>query len=160
MNALEMLRDQHKDVQALFDEVASAPNRQQKLVHFEELADRLATHSAIEEHRFYPAAFAKSTEDILLALIEGQLSIRRILAELLTTDVDSETFTVMLKILRKQVEYHTTDEEDDLFPKVTSLLDAERLEEIGQQMLSEMTSLEGTAPRRLAARETKYAGHL
>src|SRR6185436_1742807 len=64
MDAIEMLEEQHRDVEDLFEELESA-DAADKQDLFDELADQLAVHTLIEEMHFYPAVRAKRTSDIL-----------------------------------------------------------------------------------------------
>src|SRR6476469_392398 len=107
MNALDLLTQQHDEVDALIerlkdDELASS----KKLGVFFELADKLAAHAAMEEQLFYPAVKAKQTEDILLESTFEHLAIKRVLADLMLTELDDPRFAAQLKVLGEEVEHH------------------------------------------------------
>jgi hemerythrin superfamily protein len=142
MDAIEMLESQHREVEALFSRIGKARDAAKKTALFEELADKLAMHAAIEEHHFYPAVKAKRTEDILLESLEEHLGIKRVLADLLEIDADDETFDAKVKVLEEQVSHHVEEEETDLFPKVKKLFDKDQREAIGQEMSAEQAELE------------------
>ena len=142
MSAIELLESQHREVEKLFTQLEKAKDTERKTRLFEEIADKLAIHAAIEEHQFYPAVKAKRTEDILLEALEEHLGIKRVLADLLKTDADDDTFDAKLKVLQEQVEHHVEEEESDLFPKVKKLLDASELDALEQQMVAEQAELE------------------
>jgi len=129
MDAIEMLESQHREVEALFSRIGKARDAAKKTALFEELADKLAMHAAIEEHHFYPAVKAKRTEDILLESLEE-------------IDADDETFDAKIKVLEEQVSHHVEEEETDLFPKVKKLFDKDQREAIGQEMSAEQAELE------------------
>lgn len=160
MNAIKLLKSQHREVEKLFSrlEKAKAPAKKEL---FAKLADSLAVHASIEEHHFYPAVKAKRTEDILLESLEEHLSIKRVIADLLETDAGDETFDAKVKVLKEQVEHHVEEEEEDLFPKVSKLLDETELEAIGQEMSAEQAELEEKGePRRAVPSETAKAASL
>src|SRR3954466_6506700 len=69
MNAIEMLEEQHRDVEDLFEEIEEAEGAEKQEV-FAEIADQLVIHSAIEEKHFYPAVKARQTEDLLRESLE------------------------------------------------------------------------------------------
>lgn len=142
MNAIDLLKSQHREVSKLFSKIEKASDSSDKTELFDEIADKLAIHAAIEEHHFYPAVKAKRTEDILLESLEEHLGIKRVIADLLKTDADDETFDAKVKVLKEQVEHHVEEEETDLFPKVKRLFDSEQLEAIGQEMSAEQAELE------------------
>ena len=140
MNAIDLLESQHREVEALFSRLEKGGKAKQKT--FEEVADKLAMHAAIEEHHFYPAVKAKRTEDILLESLEEHLGIKRVLTDLLQTSAEDDTFDAKIKVLKEQVEHHVEEEEGDLFPKVRKLLDKDQLEALGQEMSAEQAELE------------------
>jgi hemerythrin superfamily protein len=142
MDAIELLESQHREVEELFSEIEHAGEPATKESLFEELADKLAIHAAIEEHHFYPAVKAARTEDILLEALEEHLGIKRVLADLLKTDADDQTFDAKIKVLKETVSHHVEEEESDLFPKVRKLFDKERREALGQEMSAEQAELE------------------
>ena len=76
MNAIDLLKLQHREVEKLFSALEKAKDAREKQKLFGELADSLAGHATIEEHQFYPAVRvrAKRTEDILLESLEGGTS--------------------------------------------------------------------------------------
>ena len=53
---------------------------------FEQIADKLAIHAAIEERHFYPSVKNKATDDLLLESVEEHLEMKRIIADLLRLD--------------------------------------------------------------------------
>jgi hypothetical protein len=57
MNAIEMLEQQHQEVDRLFAEIEGTCAEEKEAL-FDEIADSLAMHAAIEERHFYPAVKA------------------------------------------------------------------------------------------------------
>ena len=157
MNAIELLKSQHREVEHLFSKIESARGTKNRRAAFEAVADRLAGHAAIEEHQFYPGVKAKRTEDILLESLEEHLGIKRVLADLLELSADDHTFDAKVKVLKEQVEHHVKEEEHDLFPKVRKLLSKEELESLGERMEAEFAKLEAGHPRTKVPSETKHA---
>jgi hemerythrin superfamily protein len=161
MGAIDLLESQHREVEKLFSALEKATDKEAKTRLFEQIADKLAVHASIEEHHFYPAVKARRTEDILLESLEEHLSIKRVLADLLDTDVEDETFDAKVKVLKEQVEHHVGEEEGDMFPKVKKLLDATELDALEQEMVAEQTQLEEDgAPRAAISQQTEQAAPL
>ena len=134
MNAVDMLKKQHREVEELFAKLERADRDERKQKLFTQIADKLTVHASIEEEAFYPAVRAKRTEDILLESLEEHLGIKRVLADLIDLDASDETFEAKTKVLQEQVEHHVGEEEDDLFPKVKKIFDEETLVAIAHQM--------------------------
>jgi len=150
MNAIELLKSQHREVEKLFSRIEKAKSSDLKEKLFTDMADKLAVHATIEEHHFYPAVRAKRTEDILLESVEEHLGIKRVTADLLQTEVDDQTFDAKIAVLKEQVSHHVEEEETDLFPKVRKLLQPDELEAIGQEMTAEQSELEDEGNPRMA----------
>ena len=161
MDAIDLLKSQHREVEDLFSKIEKSRDTAKKDQLFTKLADSLAIHATIEEHRFYPAVKDKRTEDILLESLEEHLGIKRVLSDLLDTEIEDETFDAKIKVLKEQVEHHVEEEETDLFPKVRKLFDADELEAIGQAMSAEQAELEEKGnPRDAVPDETEEAATL
>lgn len=160
MNAIELLEDQHREVEDLFEELEAAEEADEKGELFAELADNLAIHATIEERHFYTLVKEKRTEEILLEALEEHLAIKRILADLLDLSPGDETFDAKISVLKEQVEHHVEEEEKDLFPKVRKILSADELEACGQEMMATAAELEGNEPRRSVKGQTEAAPSL
>jgi hemerythrin superfamily protein len=163
MDAIEMLKKQHREVEALFkkyDEQGEKAEKGKQHV-FETIADALAMHATIEEKHFYPAIKAKRTEDILLEALEEHLGIKRVIADLLKISSSDDTFDAKVKVLKEQVEHHVEEEESELFPKVKKILDERELTAIAEQMQGTMQTLKAKGePRKAVPSETRHAAPL
>lgn len=158
MNAIDMLEEQHREVEDLFEQIEDAEGTAEKRELFAQLADNLAVHATIEERHFYPAVKAKDTEEILLESVEEHLAVKRLIADLLADDIDDDTFEAKVKVLKEQVEHHVEEEEDQLFPKVRKLFDEDALEAIGQEMTAtQQELLQQGDPRQAVPAETDKA---
>lgn len=134
MNAIDLLKNQHQEMRDLFEELDEVADDDDKQACFEELADDLAAHSVIEERLFYPAAYATKTEGMLAEAVEEHLSMKRIVADLMGTLPDDESFDAKIKVLREQLELHVEEEENEIFEAVRRDLDDDQLEALGAEM--------------------------
>jgi len=160
VNAIELLEAQHEEVESLFDRIEKA-NGEAKRQLFEEIADDLAVHAAIEEKHFYPATRAARTEGLLQEAVEEHLSVKRIIADLLEMDPGEAQFDAKIAVLKEQVMHHVGEEEGELFPKVRKLLSEDELEDLGVVMEDLAEELkEGGAPRAAVPAETGEAAPL
>jgi hemerythrin superfamily protein len=161
MNAVKMLKQQHREVEQLFKQLEAASAAGPRRKAFEEIADALAVHATIEERHFYPGVKQKQTEEILFESVEEHLEIKRAIADLLTLDPEDETFEAKVKVLKEDVEHHVEEEETALFPKVEKLIDVETLEAIGLEMEeTEEELLSEGNPRDAVPSETEAAAPL
>jgi hypothetical protein len=160
IDALELLRSQHDEVEELFEDIEDADG-QDKLDLFTELADKLAAHVTIEEKLFYPSVMADETCDLLLEATEEHLTIKRTLADLLEMEVDHERFDAKLKVLKDLMMRHAHEEEEALlFPKVKRLLDANERAALGNELLAMFEMLIEQEPRKVVPAETVEAAPL
>jgi len=134
MNAVEMLRQQHREVEKLFEQFAEAESADARREAFNEIADALAVHATIEERHFYPTVKAEQTEDILVESVEEHLEVKREIADLLQLDAADDEFGARVKELQENVEHHVEEEEGELFPKVQQLFDRVALDALGATM--------------------------
>ena len=129
MTAVELLTEQHREVDKLFQEFEEAKDADDKQSIFDEIADKLAVHAKIEETHFYPAVRAKKTEDMVLEAFVEHTSIKRLLGDLLEADPEEASFDAQVKVLKEQVEHHVEEEEGQLFPAAKKVLDQDELED-------------------------------
>ncbi len=113
-NAIDMLTEDHKQVQVMFQEFErSTPDQRDRLVH--EIIQSLGTHSRIEEQVLYPFIRAEVPDgDQLMD--------------------DDPSFEEAFHTLREGVEHHVEEEEGQVFPKLAEAADEATLAELGQRM--------------------------
>ena len=159
MNAIELLDQQHRDVEQLFNKLESSRGDRKREL-FRELADWLSIHATIEENHFYPMVKTADTEELLLESLEEHLAIKRLLADLMKMSIDAEEFDAKLTVLDEQVAMHVREERNQLFPQVRRLLDKDQLEAVGQIMIDTVMALQGKAPRLDVLAQTRQAAPL
>ena len=142
MNALDLLKDQHTEVDELIEQLENSDDNDEKEQLFEEMANKLAAHSKIEETLFYPAVMAKQTEEKLIESVEEHLQIKRLLADMMELDVDDDHFDAKLSVLKEELQHHAHEEEEKkLFPQVKKLMSADDLDGLGNEMLASFEQL-------------------
>jgi hemerythrin superfamily protein len=161
MDAIDLLRRQHHEMERELAQVLETKDEAVVKSRFAVVADQLTMHIESEERVFYPAVKAKRTEDILLESLEEHLSLKRLLADLIEMEPTEQMFEAKFKVLKEQTEHHHREEEENLFPKVMKLLDANQRAALGDEMLALQQKLgrEGE-PREIVAGETESAAPL
>ena len=138
MDAITLLRNDHKTVEALFKRFEKAGDH--AYVEKREIVDRiieeLSVHAAIEELVFYPTArsLVPSTDDISLESLEEHHIVKWVLAELDGLDPRHERFDAKVTVLIENVRHHVQEEQDEFFPKVRDALSRTQLADIGQAL--------------------------
>ena len=138
MDAIELLRSQHREVERLFAEARRGAD-------LGDLFDALALHAMLEEQQFYPATRAARSGDELRAAVEEHLAIKQLVADLLGCEPSDPQFEARLKLLEDEVRQHVAQEEEELFPAVARLLSQNEREELGAAL---QDLVDGPPPRR------------
>ena len=141
VDAIKFLKQQHDDVEGLFDEFENSENDQEKQSLFEQIADNLAIHATIEERYFYPAVRAKQTEQQLEEAYDEHLEVKKLILDCMNS-TEEPGFDGKVAALKGAVLHHVEEEEGELFPKVKELFDKQGLDALGQQLEGEAASLE------------------
>jgi len=134
MKATDLLKKQHKEVDSLFKRIKKSKETSEKAELFEELAQNLVGHDAIEREIFYPACKEAMgmTEMLGESMVEhGVVEFSLYLAD---QAQGKDDFDHKVSVLSEMVEHHVKEEEDDFFPKVEKALGAEALDALGEQM--------------------------
>jgi iron-sulfur cluster repair protein YtfE (RIC family) len=144
MDAIELLKADHKIVAGLFKEVEDSADDKHPAI-FVKIKAELDAHMHIEETLFYPALEAdgdKELVDITLEGIEEHHQVKMFLKELEALTENSEKFKPKLTVLIEDVEHHVKEEEETMFPLVEAQFDAVSLDELGDAMEAEKLSFQ------------------
>ena len=148
LNALDLLTEQHDEVDRLFEQLEGEGDGDDRQAAFVELADKLAAHSTIEEKLFYPRVLSAQTSELLYHSVEDHLAMKRVLADLVTMDLDTDQFKAKLSVLKEEVSHHSHDvEEAQLFPLLRAAMDADELAGLGNELLVMFEQLIAADPR-------------
>ena len=138
MDAITMLKEDHKTVEQLFKRFEKAGDRAfaEKRRIVDQVVEALSKHAAIEEQVFYPVARATvpDTEDVVLESLEEHHIVKWVLSELDGMNPEEERFDAKMTVLMENVRHHVEEEEQEFFPKVRAELDRNALAEVGQAM--------------------------
>ena len=138
MNAIELLKEDHRRVERLFQKVKADQEGERHQELFEQIKLELEVHTHIEETIFYPKLKeSEELKDIVLEGIEEHHQAKIFLRELSNLVADSEKFEPKLKVLIEGVIHHVQEEEGEMFPKVEEVFDKATLNELGKEMDAE-----------------------
>jgi len=148
MNAITLLKNDHKTVEDLFQRFEKLGPRAVKSKEdvVARIIRELSVHAAIEEMVFYPAIRQAvddgEIEDMVLEALEEHHIVKWVLSELDGMSPENERFDAKVTVLTENVRHHVEEEEHDLFPQVSKRLGRPRLDELGEAM----ARLKKTAP--------------
>ena len=138
MDAIELLKDDHRKVKKRFREFEAAGDRayQTKRRIAEQVFAELEVHSRLEEEIFYPAVAATANKDgkeLVAEGIEEHHVVDVLINELKALEPEDEQFDAKFKVLTENVEHHIEEEEGEMLPDAEKKLGRE-VEQLGERM--------------------------
>ena len=141
MDAIVLLKDDHKTVERLFKQFEKLARRdgsdgRAKADLVAEMIRELTTHTYIEESIFYPAAKAADPDakDEVLESVEEHHMVVWLLSELGGLDPADESYDAKVRVLMENVRHHVEEEEEELFPQARKVMGRRLLQDLGEQM--------------------------
>jgi hemerythrin superfamily protein len=142
--AIEMLVADHRTVDQLFrryeDEKESDDETKRGIAL--RACGELTVHAQVEEELFYPWLKENLDEDRMELVEEARIehqTARDLIAQIEgATEVD-ETYDARVKVLGEYIKHHVHEEENEIFPAVSSEKDA--LDALGQEMMARKLDL-------------------
>ena len=146
MDAISLLKDDHKKVEELFKKFESTGERAYKTKRqlVDRMIEELSRHADIEEEVFYPRArqLMGDQEEVVLEALEEHHIVEWTLSELQRMDPKHERFDAKVSVLIENVRHHVKEEEKEMLPKVRKAMKPADLRSLGE----EMQQAKGTAP--------------
>ena len=146
MNAIELLKEDHRKVEHLFGKVKATEEDEHKAL-FEKIKAELDVHTHIEETIFYPKmkeADNKELEDVIAEGYQEHYQAKTLLRDISNLVDDSEAFEPKLKVLMEDITHHVQEEEGKMFPQIEEIFDEATLKEIGKEMEAEKQNFKKT----------------
>jgi iron-sulfur cluster repair protein YtfE (RIC family) len=148
IDAIAMLKADHRFVHDLFAQYASARDFSTKQVIAEQVFTALEVHAQLEDNIFYPAYETMTGKNGTQVVADSRLAhehVMELLIELRGINLQEEEFEEQFQELRHTVEQHVAQEEDEMFPEAEQIL-ADRLADLRDNMVALKQQLM-TAPR-------------
>src|SRR4051812_9130985 len=141
MDAVQMLREDHRKVQELFRQFEEAEDNRTKKQIAQTTLKELKVHAALEEELFYPAVRQQIDEEEKIDEAEEEHHVAKLLiAELSKMKPSDKRFDAKFKVLAESVKHHIEEEEGEVIPEVEGELDTDTL---GEKMAQRKQTLEG-----------------
>lgn len=150
LNAIDLLIEQHDEISQLIERLEGEQlDGKEKMLVFFELADKLTAHAEIEERIFYPAARSTQHDGVSLESLEEHVAIKRVVAEMLGTDLEDMRFGALLAVLHELVDRHNRGEEEgEVFPVLRESMTGIELSRLGREMQVMFDHLLSEQPRK------------
>lgn len=121
-DALEMLEEDHRKVEELFEKYDGLENDDKgKGELAKQICRELTIHAQIEEEIFYPRAREATKDDDLIdeSIVEHG-SVKHLIQEIEDMGPGDDLFDAKIRVLEEMVKHHIREEEEELFPELTS----------------------------------------
>src|SRR5215475_13189178 len=152
MDAVALLKADHRKVEDLFGKFEKAHDKDRKHALVKEICTELCIHTMIEEEIFYPACTGKADEDTVDEAYVEHDGAKVLVAELMQSNPDGEFYDAKVTVLSEDIKHHVKEEEkrgEGMFAQAKAAgldLDAlgERLMARKQELMAEFK--EGNLP--------------
>ncbi|MBA3690089.1 MAG: hemerythrin domain-containing protein [Actinobacteria bacterium] len=137
MDAITLLKDDHKKVKKILEDLDSTTERGVKTREelFTKVKRELTVHETIEEEIFYPALKEHpKAKDIVLEGYEEHHVVDLLMGEISELSYDDEAWGAKCSVMKENVEHHIEEEEGDMFKKARQVFSDQELEELGDRM--------------------------
>jgi hemerythrin superfamily protein len=138
VDAIALLKADHKKVRALLETLdkTKAPARRTKLLG--QIQTEIEVHAAIEEEIFYPE-FKRKAEDseelqMFFEAHEEHGLVKIMLPKANEADPSGEEFGARAKVIKDLILHHAKEEEKEMFKAARDLFDRDELRSLGDQM--------------------------
>ena len=152
MDAIELLTQQHRQLDALFKRVHTSEGHE-RVQALGELAELVTLHAALEETFFYPFAQKAGLRDLVRDAWEEHATVRQLTSELLQVKQTDPRLDVFTSDIELNMRGHIGEEERDMFPQVRERVEAGTLQALGREMQEAIVRLREKELLRLAEHE-------
>ncbi|WP_447986150.1 hemerythrin domain-containing protein [Nitrospira sp. Nam74] len=159
VNAVELLREDHRKVQDLFEEFEGADNRSRQRIADQALIE-LEIHTKLEEELVYPAIRdAIDEEDLMDEALEEHHAVELLMKELRKMGPKDERYRAKFKVMAEMVKHHIEEEESQVFPQAEeSDLDLMELGQDAMMRKEKLMAKTSAGPSRSKKKSSKSAG--
>jgi hemerythrin superfamily protein len=135
-DGLDLLMNDHRGLEHLHQRLRSAGEDAERASLAREIVRELSVHATVEEQHLYPLVRETLDDGDALAdhALEEHQTIKERLLELDRTDADDAALIQRVDDVMAAVAHHVQEEERVLFARLRSVLDGQRLRELGDQM--------------------------
>jgi hemerythrin superfamily protein len=135
MDAVDLLTQDHRKVEAIFMQLQQEKGGQSQQL-LAQLYRELSLHAMAEENIFYPALASNTAmSGQLIDAFKEHGEMKAILGELAALGNGPSGLSDRVTKLMKKVEHHVKDEEGKVFPAAREMLDKDRMQVLGQQIM-------------------------
>jgi len=139
--AVALLKKDHREVEAMFDEYEQLDANAEKLALFKKIATALKVHTTIEEEIFYPEERGDVEDDMLDEALVEHGGAKKLIAEIEKMKPSEDLYDAKVKVLGEYIKHHVKEEEQPggIFSQAKK--GEEDLDEMGQRLQARKAAL-------------------
>lgn len=111
MDAIAMLKADHRKVEEIFAAFEKATSKNRKQVLAEQACLELKVHTVLEEEVFYPACKGEIEEDLLKEAYVEHDGAKQLINEIEAGGPEDDFYDAKVKVLSEMIEHHVEEEE-------------------------------------------------
>jgi hypothetical protein len=139
MNALDLLKADHRYVDMLFTRIEGTPPSRHMPI-FQKILGEMRAHQHIEERIFYPLLKERGDSElreITMEAFEEHAQMKKFLQEINRASTTKEKREAKLKVLIEDTRHHVKEEEGEMFSMVEDQFSDDELDALGERMEAE-----------------------
>lgn len=109
--AIRLLKQDHREVEKMFDEYEQLESDSEKLALFNQIALALKVHTQIEEEVLYPESRGEVEDDLIDEAYVEHDSAKKLIAEIEAMKPGQEFYDAKVKVLGEYIKHHVKEEE-------------------------------------------------
>ena len=132
--AISLLKKDHREVDAMFDEYEQLEGEAEKLALFQQIALALKVHTQIEEEILYPEERGEVEDDLLDEALVEHDGAKKLIAEIEAMQPSEDLYDAKVKVLGEYIKHHVKEEEQPGGVFAQSKRGDEDLDAMGKQL--------------------------
>lgn len=148
MDILDLIKKEHRKVEALFSEIESTEDTQKLYEGFNQLYEEISLYVEVKEQVFYPAIrkHCEDTEELVGEAQKEHDQVKQLLEEMESLSPTSKEFQAKIRELKQVIQHYTKEEENQVFLRVRESMSNEtrirlgsEFEQVKKKLQSEMS---------------------
>lgn len=128
-DAIALLQQDHRKVEALFEEFEQTQNKAAKAVIAAKICLELRVHTQIEEEILYPPAHKEIEHELVDEATVEHAGAKDLIHQIETMSPGEHLYDAKVKVLSEYIKHHVKEEETEMFPKLRGHLNLHDLAE-------------------------------
>jgi hypothetical protein len=109
--AIQLLKQDHREVEAMFEKYETLESNREKLALFNRIALALKVHTRIEEEIFYREERGEVEDDMLDEALVEHDGAKKLIAEIEAMKPGEDLYDAKVKVLSEYIKHHVKEEE-------------------------------------------------